>query len=183
RATLRELGAEMGFAVESVPDALYDGERVSSSSIRDALRGGDVAKSGAMLGRPYSVCGTVSRGKGLGELLGYPTANVPVDEAKLLPAEGVYVGYASAAQQRYPAVAHLGGSPTFGEAEPLLEVHILDRHLELGGHTVCFDMIERIRPPIRFASRDELRAQMQADVEQARGMLSVRIGDNLDAGG
>ncbi|MFQ5809542.1 MAG: riboflavin kinase, partial [Armatimonadota bacterium] len=182
-ATLRELGAEMGFAVESVPDAVHEGERVSSSSIRDALKAGDVAKSAAMLGRPYSVCGTVIQGKGLGELLGYPTANVPVDERKLLPADGVYVGYASAGDERYPAVAHLGGSPTFGEAARLVEIHILDHHLEPSGDTVCFEMAERIRSPIRFASREELKAQIQADVQQARGLLSAGIGDDRDARG
>jgi riboflavin kinase/FMN adenylyltransferase len=161
----------MGFVVESVPDAVHEGERVSSSTIRDALKAGDVAKATAMLGRPYSVCGTVSRGKGLGESLGYPTANLPVDDKKLLPANGVYAGYACRDTERCPAVAHVGGSPTFGEAERLVEVHVLDRHLELGGRTACFQMVERIRAPIRFASTEELKRQVRGDIELARRVL------------
>ena len=170
-ATLQRLGAEMGFAVESVPDAVHEGERVSSSIIRNALRAGDVVKAAAMLGRPYSVCGSVSSGKGVGEKLGYPTANLPVDQRKLLPADGVYAGYACAGTERYPAVAHVGGSPTFGEAERLVEVHVLDRHLELVGREVCFQMVERIRAPIRFASREQLKAQIRTDVQEAREIL------------
>jgi len=170
-ATLQRLGAEMGFGVESVPDAVHEGERVSSSSIRDALSAGDVAKSAAMLGRPYSVCATVSPGRGVGERLGYRTANLPVDEKKLLPADGVYAGYACAGAERYPAVAHVGGSPTFGEAERLVEVHILDRQIELAGRTMCFEMVERIRSPIRFAAEEQLRTQIAADVARARGIL------------
>jgi riboflavin kinase/FMN adenylyltransferase len=170
-ATLRRLGAEMGFAVESVPDAVHEGERVSSSIIRDTLRRGDVAKAAAMLGRPYAVCATVIPGKGVGEGLGYPTANLPMDDRKLLPADGVYAGHACAGEERYPAVAHVGGSPTFDEAKRLVEVHVPDRHLELDGRKVCFEMTERIRAPIRFASHEQLKRQIQADVEQARRTL------------
>ncbi len=173
-AVLRRLGAQMGFAVESVPDAMHEEERVSSTSIRNALRQGDVVRAAAMLGRPYSVCGTVRTGRGIGEGLGYPTANLLPDEKKLLPTDGVYAGHARAGALCYPAVAHVGANATFGERQRLVEVHVLDRRIELVGRNVCFEMVERIRATIRFPSVEQLKTQIRADVARAREILLRR---------
>lgn len=172
---LRSIGVEQGFSLHVIETYRLGGELVKSSVIRLLLGEGAVEQANHLLGRLYAVGGEVVAGAHRGHRLGFPTANVVVPEGRLLPAFGVYavrVRTAGAADTR-PGVANLGVRPTFGEQRVVLEVHILDFAGELYGQRVQVAFVQRLREERRFASLDELRAQIARDVELAREVLSA----------
>ena len=154
-----------GFDVEVVPYAVCDGERVSSSRIRECLVGGDVGRAAAMLGRPVSLVGTRFRGKGRGSEIGFPTVNLKVGGplAGLLPL-GAYAAEACGSV----AVANYGVAPTMNDAawtEPVLEVHFAgDPPSALPADAVRVELRRFIRPEMKFASLDDLKRQIAADM-------------------
>jgi riboflavin kinase / FMN adenylyltransferase len=186
---LARIGAAHGIAVTVVP-MLRDGpERVSSSRIRRALAEGRIDEARRLLQRPYRFSGQVVTGRGLGRQLGWPTANLAVDGRKFLPLEGVYaarvqrqgapdgdpalVAPAGAAGAWLPAVMNLGPQPTVDPAAPsAVEVHLLDRRLELGGCWLRVEPLALLRRQQRFAGLDALRAQIARDADQARQLVS-----------
>ncbi|MFM7265779.1 MAG: bifunctional riboflavin kinase/FAD synthetase [Cyanobium sp.] len=182
---LQRLGAALGISVEVVP-ILADGEgRLSSSRIRAALAEGDLATAACLLERPYRFRGRVVRGRGLGRPLGWPTANLQVDGRKFLPLEGVYAARAwlvadgpAAADLLQPAMAavmNLGPQPTVDPLAPsAVEVHLLDRSLELVGQTVMVEPVALLRRQRRFESLEALSAQIGADAAEARRILGVQ---------
>jgi riboflavin kinase / FMN adenylyltransferase len=174
---LAVIGARHGIEVEVVP-MLWDGEeRVSSSRIRRALGAGDLAEARRLLERPYRFSGLVVRGRGLGKQLGWPTANLQVDGRKFLPLEGVYAATASVAGgPMLPAVMNLGPQPTVDPTAPsAVEVHLLDRQLELEGLELVVEPLQLLRRQQTFASFEQLAAQIAADAQLARA-LSAGIG-------
>ncbi len=169
-AALIALGHRHGLAVEVLP-MLWDGpERVSSSRIRRALAAGDLQEAGRLLERPYRFTGQVVQGRGLGRKLGWPTANLQVDGRKFLPLEGVYAAMASVAGGApLPAVMNLGPQPTVDPLAPsAVEVHLLDRSLELVGQELRIEPIKLLRTQCAFANVEALSAQIGADAEAAR---------------
>jgi riboflavin kinase/FMN adenylyltransferase len=169
---LRELGRQRGFGVEQ-RDPVYDGEApISSTRIRDLLAIGEVAEAARLLGRPYRLAGDVMGGAQRGRQLGFPTANLLPPAGRALPGQGVYAGRATTARGAHLAVANMGSRPTFGEEQPLLEVHLLDFAGDLYGQPLAFDFVERVRPIRRFDSLDALRAQIAEDVASARASLA-----------
>jgi riboflavin kinase/FMN adenylyltransferase len=166
-------------AVLDVPPVSENGEIVSSSAIRRRLEGGtadDIEAATRMLGRPYTLGGTVVRGRERGRLLGFPTANLsPEDSRKIFPAFGVYGGYARFMQngspERRPAVANIGLRPTFAEPEPSVEVHIPDWSGDLYGNFVEFELVAPLRPEMKFDSVDALKAQISHDVQEWKSRL------------
>jgi riboflavin kinase/FMN adenylyltransferase len=174
---LAVIGARHGIEVEVLP-MLWDGEeRVSSSRIRRALGAGDLAEARRLLERPYRFSGLVVRGRGLGKQLGWPTANLQVDGRKFLPLEGVYAAMASVAGgPMLPAVMNLGPQPTVDPTAPsAVEVHLLDRQLELEGLELVVEPLQLLRRQQTFASFEQLAAQIAADAKLARA-LSAGIG-------
>ena len=174
---LAEIGARHGIEVQVLP-MLWDGEeRVSSSRIRRALGTGDVAEACRLLERPYRFSGRVVRGRGLGRKLGWPTANLQVDGRKFLPLEGVYAATASVeGGAMLPAVMNLGPQPTVDPTAPsAVEVHLLDRQLELEGLELVVEPLQLLRCQQTFASFEQLAAQIAADAQLARA-LSAGIG-------
>lgn len=165
---LAELGPAYGFSVEVVPFALYRGERISSSRIRDALLSGHVEEAADMLARPYGVKGLVVKGKGIaGRVLGFATANV-APEADVLPQAGVYAVEASVDGDPFrPALANIGSCPTFADlpCPTPLEVHIPGEARILYGHRLHVLFTRRLRDETRFASVDALREQIARDCE------------------
>jgi riboflavin kinase / FMN adenylyltransferase len=154
-------------SIHEVDPVRLDGKVVSSSAIRRLLEEGDVEGTARMLGRPYSLTGTVAGGSGRGRLLGFPTANLDTgDPRKIIPAFGVYGGVATFGGTSLPAVANLGMRPTFGGTAPALEVHVLDWEGDLYGKPFEFGILRRLRPEKRFESPEALRAQILADVEE-----------------
>jgi riboflavin kinase/FMN adenylyltransferase len=171
--TLRAAGADHGFTVTEVGQFLVDGERVSSSLVREALNRGDLDRATRLLGRPYRMAGRVRLGKKLGRQLGFPTANLALHR-KVVPLWGIFAVRASGAGLvNHPAVASLGTRPTVDGTDPLLEVHLFDWDGSLYGRYLDVDFVERLRDEQKFESLDALVAQMHRDAAAARRVLGI----------
>jgi len=171
-AFLASAGERYGFEVEILTkvEAEMDGEAISSSSIRRALEGGDVASAAHRLGRPYSVTGEVIRGKQLGRTLGMPTANLALPPTNRL-AYGVYAVRAVLDGVSHDAVASFGVRPTVNGVEPLLETYLFDFSGDLYGRELTIEFIAHIREELKFDSLDALKAEMARDGARARALL------------
>ena len=171
---LIELGRSSGFVVDRVP-ALLDsrGVPISSSAIRNSVAHGDLEHAQASLGRPYALHGTVVPGSQRGRELGYPTLNVRLMSArKLLPPDGVYAVRTHGALGTFGGMMNLGGRPTFGEADRLIEAHLFDAGGDWYGQAVSIEIIRRLRDTTRFSSLDALVAQLDRDAVDARIALT-----------
>jgi len=171
-ALLRRLGAELGFTVHGLSSVALDGQPVSSTRIRDAVRTGDFDAVGQMLGRAYALCGPVVRGDGVGRKLGFPTANISV-EGLVTPPHGVYGAHVTMDGRTHRAALNIGVRPTLGSPEPRLQVeaHLLDFEGDLYGREVEIEFVARLREEQKFPSLDALRAQIACDVEAARRLF------------
>jgi riboflavin kinase/FMN adenylyltransferase len=158
----------MGFTVEVVPYATYDGGRISSTRVRAAIESGDVEAANAMLGREWSVRGRTFRGKGVGAELGYPTVNLRLHGVGLDLLRGVY----AVAVDGSRAIANYGVAPTFGDrawADPALELHFTDPMPESALRDELSVSFRRfVRPERKFSSKEELAAQIRADLASVR---------------
>ena len=171
--TLRAAGTQHGFTVEEVGQFLLDGERVSSSLVREALNRGDLDRASRLLGRPYRMAGRVRRGQQLGRKLGYPTANLALHR-KVVPLWGVFaVRVHGAGLVDHPAVVSLGTRPTINGTDPLLEVHLFDFDGDLYGRYLNVDFVQRLRDEQKFDSLDALVVQMHRDAAAARAILGI----------
>jgi len=157
----------MGFEVSATIPVMVSGERVSSTRVRQAVRDGNLKAVNEMMGRPYDVVGTVVEGKQLARQLGFPTANVVVHNEQL-PPDGVWaleVGYKG---KLYKGIGNLGRRPTVEHegARRLLEIHLFDFQGDIYGETLEAEFVSYIREEKKFESVDDLRAQIESDVEQ-----------------
>jgi len=162
-------GNARGFAVESVGPVESAGQRISSTAIRQRVAAGDFEGTRAMLGRPYSVMGTVIGGSHRGGGLGFPTANLDL-AGIVLPPEGVYVANALLEGREYQSLVSVGDRPTFGD-EPgnvVVEAFLLDFRGTLYGRDVELQFLRRLREQVRYESVEALKAQMNADLAYAR---------------
>ncbi len=168
---LPQLATELGFSLQKGEPFLIDGDPISSSRIRESLTSGAVEETATLLGRPYSISGTVQHGRGVGHTLGFPTANISLDGTrKMLPKEGVYAVSIRDEKLgiRNCGMANLGPVPTFGVEKPLLEVHLLDFQGDLYGQTVTVEFHHRLRDIVRFDSAEALEHQLQYDLKACR---------------
>lgn len=171
---LGRLGAELGFAVDVVPALEVDGHAVSSTQVRRAVAGGDLALAARLLGRRYFATGQVVPGDGRGRGLGFPTANLAgIPPRKLLPPDGVYAVRVEWRGGRADGMMNQGGRPTFQQAERSLEVHLLDHAGSLYGEWLKVEWVARLRDVRRFPSLDALRAQLERDRSSARAALAA----------
>jgi len=169
---LKSAGTTAGFGVEAVPPLLLDGERVSSTAVRQHLTGGDLAGAARLLGRPYTLHGRVSHGDERGRTIGFPTLNLPL-RRRAVSLRGVFaVRVAGLADGPLPAVANLGVRPTVGGSYPLLEVHVLDFDGQVYGRQVQVEFVQQLRDERRFDSLAALRAQIDLDVRAARAVFA-----------
>ena len=168
-ALLKELGAASNFDVVGVPAVTVNGEVVSSTAIRRAVAAGDLIKATQMLGREYTILGTVKAGEKLGRTLGYPTANLSA-HSEQFPPDGVYVAEARLSGALYRGVANLGYRPTVstGTPERLLELHLFDLNRDIYGEEVEVRFLRYLRPEQKFENVDALAAQIGRDVAEAR---------------
>ncbi len=173
-ALLMELGKKYGFHAEMVEAVRMDGLVISSTKIRQLLLEGRVRDAAKMLGRSYLLKGEVIHGHGRGgKKLGFPTANIkPAGE--LIPKPGIYAVWTLYAGQRYAGVVNLGWNPTFQDQKFSVEVHILDFHEDIYGEPLALEFIERLRDERAFKGPEELIAQIQKDIFQARQILSSK---------
>jgi riboflavin kinase/FMN adenylyltransferase len=166
---MRQVGEELGFRVEVAPLLAEDGEKVGSSSVRQALSQGDVELVARLLGRPFSLRGPVVTGDRRGSRLGFPTANIAIGLDRALPEYGIYVTRAYVRETAHESCTSIGIRPTFDvEPRPTVETFILDFDEDIYGQEMRIEVLERLRGELKFESADELVAQMHRDVEQAR---------------
>lgn len=169
-ALLKEMGARHGFTVDVIPPQVVEEHIVSSTEIRNLLAdAGDVESAAGMLGRPYSLCGSVVHGDGRGRAIGFPTANLHVSHPdKLIPAVGVYAvrAFRSSADgtgRALPGMMNIGYRPTFGEGDRTAEVHLLDFDGDLYGKDLRIEFVARMRDERRFDSKEALLEQLSKD--------------------
>lgn len=170
-ASLITIGMELGFAVGAVSKIIVGGAPVSASRVREALYRGAVDEAMALLGRPYRLRGVVVEGDKRGRAIGFPTANLRIDPARVLPADGVYAGYAYLDGERFPAVTNVGRRPTFDGDRRTVETHLLDWSGDLYGQTIQVSFLHRLRGEQRFSGVEALAAQIRNDVARARDLL------------
>lgn len=171
---LRKLGAENGFDADPVDLASEDGDAVSSSRIREAVAAGHMNVARRLLGRVFDIDGVVVGGDKRGAGLGFPTANIECDPHLAYPARGVYAGKARIGDSWFLAAINVGVNPTFGgdpEVTPVrVEAFVLDFEGDLYGQTLRIEFHQRLRDEMRFASVDDLIAQMHRDVAATRAL-------------
>ncbi len=163
-AALEAAAQRYGFALEAMPDVLFEGERVSSSAVRAALAAGDLRAAERLLGHPYTISGRVAHGAKLGRGLGFPTANIVLRRAP--PLAGIFVVEVDGFGQ---GVASLGRRPTINPvAVPLLEVHLFDCDRELYGEHLRVRFLEKLRDEQKYDGLEALKAAIARDARQAR---------------
>jgi len=163
---LERIGARAGFAVHRVPPVVVDHTPISSSAIREAVLAGDVDLAGRMLGRPYAVHGEIVRGASRGRGIGYPTANLAV-ENEIVPRPGVYVTETVVLAARHPSVTNVGVRPTFGAGGIGVETHLIEFEADLYGERAEVRFLARLRDEMRFSSAGELSDQIGRDLAAA----------------
>lgn len=173
-AMLKEKGLEFGFQVEDTHSFQLDGQRISSTMIRDALGEGDLDFAAHMLGRSYSVCGRVAYGDKIGRTIGFPTANIQLSR-KNTPIEGVFAVLMTGIDGReIPGIANVGTRPTIGGgSKVILETHLFNFNRDIYGRYVEVHFKKKIRNEKRFPSLDELKAQIVYDVAEAKKILMI----------
>lgn len=173
-AMLQAAGAKRGFPVVNMHTFGIDGERVSSTRVRDALAAGDLERAEQLLGRPYRMSGRVAHGDRRGRTIGFPTANLHLHR-RSTPVQGVYaVEVFGLEGEPLPGVANVGNRPTVDGTRSLLEVHLLDFSREIYGCHVHVDFLQRIRAEKRFESFEALKQQIERDAQAARDFFSGR---------
>ena len=173
-ALLKELGRTHHFDVVGIQPVKVKDAVVSSTAIRHAVETGDFSAAAEMLGRDYTILGTVKRGAQLGRQLGYPTANLSAHNEQF-PPNGVYVAEARLDGIVYPGVANLGHRPTIagGTAERLLELHLFDLDREIYGQDIEVRFVRYLRAEKKFEDTKALAAQIAEDVKQARACCAA----------
>jgi riboflavin kinase/FMN adenylyltransferase len=174
---LRELGKRDGFRVDVVEAVTVpDGRAISSTAIRRAIAGGDLARAATGLGRDYSIGGVVVRGDQRGRGLGFPTLNLRPPARKLLPPEGVYAVRVQTPRGSFGGMLSLGPRPTFGDFSISVEVYLFDTDGDFYGAHVRIELVERLRDVRAFPSADALVEQIRSDEIAARRALRLPAG-------
>lgn len=179
--TLRALGRRMGFQVEVLEPVEMEGGAVSSTRARRAVAEADLDEARLCLGRWYSFHGRVVKGMGRGHDLGFPTANLAVDREgeKLLPPEGIYAAWGVLEGRPHPGALHVGPRPTYDDAPPAVELHLLDFEGDLYGRWLRVDLVRRIRSVEAFQDERALAGRIAKDVEEAREVLDADPGGGV----
>ncbi len=175
-ADLQAIASSYGIDVTIVPLQICEGERISSSIIRQSLQQGDVTQANRLLGHPYTLTGMVIKGQQLGRTIGFPTANLQLPPEKFLPRQGVYCVRVHSSSLTSPissqsGVMNIGQRPTVNGASLTVEIHLLDWSGDLYGQTLTVSLEQFLRSEQKFASLDALKTQIHADCEAARAFF------------
>ena len=166
------LGEKYGFSVVEVGEVCCDGEVISSTKIREALKKGEIEIANKYLGYCYSITGTVVHGNRLGRELGFPTANISLpDRYKLIAANGVYACYVLIDGQRFEGMGNIGFRPTIENSPLTVEVHIFNFDEEIYDKTITIAFVKRIRNEIKFPDTEQLKQQLMKDKESVLQLL------------
>ena len=174
---LRKYGPVYGFDVEEIPAKEIDNVNISSTKIRNALKEGNVSIANSFLGYNYSFEGIVVRGKELGRTIGFPTANIEIqDKEKLIPKDGVYAARAEVNGNQYNGMLNIGFKPTIEEGKPeavrsTIEINLFDFDDDIYGCVIKVELIDRIRDEKKFANLDELKNQLVLDKSETDRIL------------
>nr|MBA3705842.1 riboflavin biosynthesis protein RibF [Bacteroidota bacterium] len=157
-----------GFEVEEISSKDIDHVEISSTKIRMALQTGDIKTATAYLGHPYTLSGKVVAGKKLGRTIGYPTANIFVeDKYKLIPADGVYAVKVKHQGSIFGGMLNIGNNPTVNGKDKTIEVNIFDFDKDIYGEEATIYFLERLRDEVKFNNLEELKKQLAKDKENA----------------
>ena len=179
-ALIERLSAPLGYSCEAMHSVAHQGERVSSTAVRQALAQGDLAHAERLLGRPYSISGMVVHGNKIGRTLGFPTANIQLQHNRP-PLLGIYaVRVKGLADSPLPGAASLGFRPTIDdEHRATFEVHLLDFDQDIYGRHVHVDFVAKLRDEARYPNLEALKAQIALDVDNTRAVLAHRSESGL----
>ena len=170
---LTEIGRELGYSVEIVPPLSGEGGVISSTEIRKLISAGNVSEAANLMGHSYALRGPVIRGDGRGKQIGVPTANIDYPPEKIVPAKGIYAGWAILNGERHRAAISIGVNPTFTPEKQTLsvEAYLLDFDADIYGKELNIEFVARLRDELKFDSVDALVEQIWMDVEEARSIL------------
>ena len=169
---LTELGKKYGFEVEEISALHKNGTAASSTKIRNALIAGEIKLANSMLGYNYSITGIVVEGNKIGRTIGFPTANIEIeDKYKLIAAGGVYACEVEYQGQKFSGMGNIGFRPTIGINGLVTEVHIFDFDKDIYGEEITIFFIDRIRDEKKFGGLEELKKQLGKDRENVKGLL------------
>lgn len=170
---LKEMGKKHGFEVYVIHPVTIDGKKVGSSSVREYIKDGNIEEANAFLGRPYSIYSEIVHGKGIGNKLGYPTANILIEPSHLVPKEGVYATLVKINDSIYKGATCVGTNPTFGTNSISIETFIIDFNEDIYGEFIELQFIKRLRDQIKFNHIDDLIGQMNQDVNNVNTYLQL----------
>jgi riboflavin kinase/FMN adenylyltransferase len=169
---LQKLGPVYGFDVVEIPEQDINEVAISSTRIRNALLNGEIELANSFLGYPFFITGTVIRGDQLGRQLGYPTANIVVEEKyKLIPADGIFAVTVTVAGNEYKGMAYIGSRPTVNGLTRNIEVNIFDFDQDIYNQAIRMEFHHYVRGDVKFASLDELKVQLAKDKEDVLALL------------
>ncbi|MFO7711958.1 MAG: bifunctional riboflavin kinase/FAD synthetase [Dehalococcoidia bacterium] len=169
---LRKLGRQSGFSVEAVSQYTANGEAVSSTLIRQALAEGNTRKVHAMMGRYFHLKGIVITSAKRGRKLGFPTANIDIRPQQALPGDGIYATIADVDGRRFASATNVGARPTFGDMRRTVEAYLLNYEGDLYGRELRLEFVQKVRDEQRFASSEELKRQIERDVQEVKAILA-----------
>jgi len=164
---MKQMGEKYGFLVEVLSKERYQGKEISSSYIREELALGHMEKIAELMGQPYFITGEIVHGRHLGHTLGFPTINQIPEPVKMTPPWGVYYSRTHVAGRWYPGISNIGMKPTVGGTAVGLETYLFDCSLDLYGQTARVELLSFRRPEEKFADIDELKEQMDRDIQAA----------------
>ena len=171
---LRDLGQQLGFEVRVISSAKIDGQKISTSKIREYLDEGNVVAASEMLGRVHASVGLIEHGLKIGRSIGFPTANMARDCEGYLPLDGVYAGWLCVDGQRHAAAHSVGINETFQAVPRLVESHVLDRNdIDLYDKVVTLEFIDFIRPAAKFNGVEDLVEEINRDLVKVRKVLGI----------
>jgi riboflavin kinase/FMN adenylyltransferase len=163
-AELTEFSTKYNFEVKEIPASEIDEIAVSSTRIRKAIANGNLNEATELLGKPYTLTGTVVEGQKLGRQLGYPTANIAIDEPhKLIPPNGVYLGFVTIQNIKYKIMLNIGVRPTVDGTRQTIEAHIIDFNEDIYNQKFTLYLVQFLREEIRFNGLEALKIQLQKD--------------------
>ena len=166
---LRLLAEELDFKVEQIPVQDIDNIAISSTKIRNALKDGNIKIANTLLGYEYSITGKVVRGNRIGRKMGFPTANIELeDEYKLITAMGVYACRIQWKEKRFLGMGNIGFRPTISNSDLTIEVHIFEFDEEIYDEVITIYFVDRIRDEVKFKDLDALKAQLTKDRETVK---------------
>lgn len=173
-ALMTNMGKRLGFEVEEIEAQMVENISVSSTKIRYALNSGDIVTANSLLGHPYTLTGKVVTGERMGNQLGFPTANLKIQDAdKLIPVHGVYAVLVKVDETIYGGMLNIGFRPTFNGKKQTIEVNIFDFNEEIYDMEIGIDLVASIRQEMKFNSADELKEQLKKDKETSLKILGT----------